>query len=192
MNLKQSLLSMVTIMVVLYACTAKKETGHDHSTAHEETSVDTVKKSIPKEEHAMIGKAHMTIKYTAPAVRGRVIWGGLVALDQVWVTGAHRATSLEIDKDFDVNGTVVAAGKYALFTIPGKDKWTFIINKKWDQHLADEYDQKDDVVRAEVDPETTDSVQERLNFTIQSDDATHAKIVFAWEKIKVTLPITIK
>jgi hypothetical protein len=191
MNLKTILLSITTTAFLLSACNSKKESGHDHPAANE-SAPDTVKKSIPKEEHAMVGNAHITIKYTAPAVRGRVIWGGLVALDQVWVTGAHRATSFEINKDFEVNGTRIGAGKYALFTIPGKGKWIFIINKKWDQHLADEYDQKDDVVRAEVNPETTDSVQERLNFTIQSDDATHAKIVFAWEKIKVTLPIDIK
>ena len=32
----------------------------------------------------------------------------------------------------------------ALFTITGKDEWTVIINRNWEQHLADEYTQTDD------------------------------------------------
>ena len=27
------------------------------------------------------------------------------------------------------------AGKYAIFTIPGKEKWNIIVNKNWDQTL---------------------------------------------------------
>jgi hypothetical protein len=191
MTLKIFVLSIAASTLLLSGCNTKKVSEHEHATGTEQT-VDTVKKSLPKEEHAMVGNAHITIKYTAPAVRNRTIWGGLVAYDQVWVTGAHRATSFEIDKDFEVNGKMILAGKYALFTIPGKEKWIFIINKKWDQHLADEYDEKEDVARVELKPEATDPIQERLNFAVNADDDTHARIVFAWEKIQVALPITIK
>jgi hypothetical protein len=191
MSFKIILLSLTTSAFLFSACNSKKEMAHEHP-ATSESAPDTVKKSLPKEEHAMVGNAHITIKYTAPAVRNRTIWGGLVAYDQVWVTGAHRATSFEIDKGFELNGKKIAAGKYALFTIPGKEKWTFIINKKWDQHLADEYDAKDDVVRFEVIPETKETNQERLSFTVQAKDDTHANIVFAWEKLQITLPIAIK
>jgi hypothetical protein len=191
MTLKIFLLSISTCTLLLSGCNTKKVSEHEHATSTEQT-VDTVKKSLPKEEHAMVGNAHLTIKYTAPLVRNRTIWGGLVAYDQVWVTGAHRATSFEIDKDFEVNGKMIPAGKYALFTIPGKEKWIFIINKKWDQHLADEYDVKDDITRVELKPEVMDTVQERLNFAVKADDDTYARIVFSWEKIQVALPIIIK
>ena len=75
------------------------------------------------------------IQYYAPAVRGRMIWGGLDPFDEVWVTGAHSATNWEFIKDIVINGQTIAAGKYAIFTIPDKDKWTIIINENWNQHL---------------------------------------------------------
>jgi hypothetical protein len=117
---------------VLIACAGKKQSGeHEHAIieSKEEVQQDTIKKSIPKEEHVQLHGAHAMIKYYAPAVRGRVIWGGLVPMGELWVTGAHSATSLEIDKRFVVNGTEIAAEKYALFTIPNTDNWTIIINK---------------------------------------------------------------
>ena len=45
-------------------------------------------------------------------------------------------------------------GKYGFFTIPSKDEWIIIFNSNWDQHGKDEYDEKDDVLRFAVTPET--------------------------------------
>ncbi len=177
--------------VTWFACQSQKENAaHEHGTEPKTTEApDTVKKSVPKEEHALIGGTHFMIKYHAPAVRGRTIWGGLVPYGDVWVTGAHSATSLEIDHDVTINGTSVPAGKYAFFTIPGQDKWTIIINKNWDQHLADEYDANEDVVRVEVAPETLPSVQERLKYSIVDIGNSEASIDVSWEKVKVSLPV---
>jgi hypothetical protein len=137
--MKKHLFTMLTItlLAMMFACQPKKEnTEHQHHTAQpEQVPADTIKKSVPKEEHAMIGEAHITLKYYAPAVRGRQICCGLVPYGEVWVTGAHRATTFEINKDFEIDGKKIAAGKYALFTIPGQEKWTFIVNKKWDSIL---------------------------------------------------------
>jgi hypothetical protein len=181
----------LALFVAFTACQNKKEnSAHEHNTeAKTDAPADTLKKSISKEEHAEIGGTHFTIKYHAPAVRGRTIWGGLVPYGEVWVTGAHSATTLEFNKDISVNGTAIAAGKYALFTIPGKDKWTLIINKTWDQHLADEYDPKEDVARVEITPESLPANQERLKYTIASQGSSNATISISWEKLKVTLPL---
>lgn len=157
--------------------------NHSHTAS---TPIDTVKrKSIAQEEHAQIGDTHITILYSAPAVRGRVIWGGLVPFDEVWVTGAHRATSFEIDREFTVGDKKIPAGKYAIFTIPGKEKWIVIFNKKWDQHLADEYDPKDDVARVEVTPVKLSFVQERLNYSVTELSEKEAILSISWETLKV-------
>jgi hypothetical protein len=182
-------------VLALYACSndrqAEKEHQHEHTQALQETAVDTIKKSIPKEVHAMVGGAHVTLAYHAPAVRGRTIWGGLVPYDEVWVTGAHRATSFEINKDFVVGSQTISAGKYAIFTIPGKEMWTIIINKKWNQHLADEYTEAEDVVRVTVTPEVTETMQERLKYEVNEKDG-KGILVIAWEKIRISIPFDIK
>jgi hypothetical protein len=191
MKLTAITISLLSILV-LCSCESKKD-SNDHS--HEEKTPvvqgDTLKKSVPKEEHAKVGDAHVMIKYHAPAVRGRTIWGGLVPFGDVWVTGAHSATTIEIDKDFSMSGKEVPAGKYALFTIPGKDKWTVIINKNWEQHLADEYDAKDDVVRVDAIPQALETVQERLKYTITADEGNNAMLSIAWEQVKLAIPFSI-
>ncbi len=155
----------------------------------EQTEPDTLKGSLKAEAHGMVENAHLTINYHSPAVRGRNIWGGLVAYDQVWVTGAHSATSLITDKDITIGGKQLPAGKYALFTIPGKDEWTIIINKNWEQHLADDYSEKEDVLRFTVKPEAAAQPQERLRYQIVSEADGNGAVVISWEKLKVTLPV---
>jgi len=163
---------------------------HDHqkSTA----PADTTKKSIPKEVHTEIGDAHVMIFYTAPAVRGRVIWGGLVPYNEVWVTGAHKATTWEFTNSIEINRTVIPAGKYAIFTIPRVEKWTFILNKKWDQHLADDYNSKDDVLRLEVTPENLKTTQERLLYSIVEGENNQGVLSIRWEKVKISVPFQVR
>ncbi|MBS1490405.1 MAG: DUF2911 domain-containing protein [Bacteroidetes bacterium] len=159
---------------------------------HHPAASDTAKKSIPKEVHAQVGNAHLSIHYTSPAVRGRVIWGGLVPYEHVWVTGAHMATAWETDHNLAINGKPVPAGKYAIFTIPDKEKWTVIINKKWKQHLADEYDAKEDVVRIEVIPQSLQAHQERLSYSITKNSDQEGTLSIVWEKLKITVPFQVK
>ena len=113
---------------------------------------------------AIINGDSVKIVYHSPGVRKRIIWGGLVPFDEVWVTGAHDATTLEIDKTFISRGKEIPAGKYAIFTIPGKNEWTVIINKQWKQHLASEYDEKDDIVRLKVKPVKVPHKERLQNF----------------------------
>jgi hypothetical protein len=113
-------------------------------------SEDTMKGSPERMTMANIGRAHVHMEYHSPGVKNRVIWGGLVPYDQVWVSGAHSATTIDFSKDVFIMGGTVKAGTYAFFTIPGKQNWTVILNTNYDQHLADEYDQKEDVARYQV------------------------------------------
>lgn len=181
--------SVTLFAIVLLTATIcfSQNANHNHTTA---VKADTVKKkSIAQEEHAQVGDTHITILYAAPAVRGRVIWGGLVPYDEVWVTGAHRATSFEIDREFSAGGKKIPAGKYAIFTIPGKYKWIIIFNKNWDQHLADDYTEKDDVLRMEVKPVTHAIFQERLNYSITELSEKEAILSISWETLKVGLTL---
>jgi hypothetical protein len=162
---------------------------HEHATSPQ---TDTQKKSIPREVHEQVGKSHVMLYYHSPAVRGRTIWGGLVPYHEVWVTGAHNATSLEVDTDFYINDKKIPAGKYALFTIPEKEKWIFILNKNWEQHLADEYDPKDDVLRIEVEAIIVNENQERLEFEVAPKGSNGFALTMRWEKVRLDIPVSIQ
>ncbi|MDX5435968.1 MAG: DUF2911 domain-containing protein, partial [Pontibacter sp.] len=147
---------------------------------------DTIKGSIPSEAIGSVGDANIKITYHAPGVKGRIIWGGLVPYNQVWVTGAHMATSFETDKALVIDGKELPVGKYALFTIPGKNEWTVIINKNWEQHLADKYSEKEDVLRVQVKPKELQQHQERLKYEVVEQSGNEGAIRIAWEKKGVT------
>jgi hypothetical protein len=94
-------------------------------------------------------------------------------------------------KDFIVGGKTIPAGKYAFFTIPGEREWTLIINRNWNQHLASEYDEKEDIVRIKVKPKKVNHT-ERLQYFIDMESNSSGKISIAWEKRKVEMPFTFK
>ena len=169
-----------------------KDSDHQHKPGSEKQAKDTSKKSIPSETIASINNTDIRINYHAPAVRGRVIWGGLVPYDAVWVTGAHSATTLEVGKEFRVGDKMIPAGKYAIFTIPGKDEWTVIINKNWNQHLADDYSEADDLVRIKVKPEISNELVERLKYEVEPAGQSAANIIISWEKIRIPFQVEIR
>ncbi len=148
---------------------------------------DTTKKSINSMAFQIVNGDSIKISYHSPGVRKRIVWGGLVPFDEVWVTGAHDATCIIMPMAFEVGGKNIPAGKYAFFTIPGEKEWTLIINKNWNQHLASEYDEQDDIVRIKVKPKKVNHT-ERLQYFIEIANKQEGKISMAWEKIKIELP----
>ena len=130
-----------------------------------------------------IANAHLTINYHSPAVRGRIIWGGLVASNQVWVTGAHSATSLTTDKDITIGEEQLPAGKYALFTIPGEKEWVIIFNKNPKQWGAYSYKATEDALRVTVKPAAAEMTE-----TLKIDGA-NGKVTIRWEKLAVAFNV---
>lgn len=152
---------------------------------------DTTKKSINSMAFQLVNGDSIKISYHSPGVRKRIVWGGLVPFGEVWVTGAHDATYIIMPHAFEVAGKIIPAGKYAFFTIPDEKEWILIINKNWKQHLASEYDKKEDIVRVKVKPKKVDHT-ERLQYFIEMSNNMEGKIAVLWEKIKVELPFKFK
>src|SRR5207253_6377829 len=55
--------------------------------------------SPPAETSVIIGGKQIAIKYAAPSMRGRKIFGGLEPYGKVWRAGANAATALHTDAD---------------------------------------------------------------------------------------------
>ena len=82
-------------------------------------------------------------------------------------------------------------GKYGFFTIPSKEEWIIIFNSNWDQHGKDEYDEKDDVLRFAVTPETLEENVERLRYEVNEIGDGIGEISLLWEKTKVSFQFKI-
>ena len=92
--------------------------------------------SPPAETSASIGGKNITIKYSAPSVRGRKIFGGSDALqpdNTVWRAGANNATALHTDGDIIIGNLNVPAGDYTLYVFLDPKGWQLIVSKQTGQ-----------------------------------------------------------
>ena len=130
--------------------------------------------------------AVITIDYSQPSVKGRTIGKDLEPKEgAVWRTGANEATVFETSKDVKVEGKQLAAGKYGLFTIAGKDEWTIIFNKTWKQWGAYEYKEADDVLRVKVKPAKAGKFTEKMTFDIDKKGV----VTLLWGDLKVDFTV---
>ncbi len=136
-----------------------------------------------QETEGSMEDAQIKIVYSSPAVKGRVIWDGLVPYNKVWRTGANEATTFETDQDIYLqSGEVLPAGKYALFTIPGESEWTWIFNAEWSQWGAFKYNEEKDVIRIKATPEASPVFYERMTFLIEDN-----VISLNWENLRIKI-----
>src|SRR5438128_9767296 len=82
--------------------------------------------SPPAETSATINGKQIAIKYSAPSMRGRKIFGGLEPYGKAWRAGANAATSLHIDADLQIGKLNVPKGDYTLFVWLDPDQWQLI------------------------------------------------------------------
>ena len=134
------------------------------------------KASPAKVAEGTAGGSKITINYSSPAVKGRMIWGDLVPLGQVWRAGANEATTFTTSKDILVEGQKLPAGTYSFFIIPNEGTSTMIFNKVAQQWGAFNYDSKQDQLRVNVPSQQTSTMEERLVYEVKPD-----KFEIRWE-----------
>jgi hypothetical protein len=142
-----------------------------------------------------VGLTDIEIAYSRPSMKDRQIFGSLVPFGTVWRTGANAATKITFSTPVKLNGTDIAAGTYALYTIPGENEWTIIINKGVGKS-GTQYDEKEDVVRFKTTAVNWDTSIETFTIEFNQIRDDSAIINLVWEKtvvpIKVELDLTSK
>jgi hypothetical protein len=165
--------------------------GLASSPALAQSAPETPQPSPKARVEQRVGITDFALDYSSPAVKGRAIWGGLVPYDELWRTGANAATKLTVSRDFTFGGKAVPAGSYSLFTIPGKSSWTVILNGKPDLSGTNGYDEKNDVARVTVTPETLAASRERMTFLFADATESGANLDLEWERMRVRVPVQV-
>ena len=144
-----------------------------------------------------IGGATLTIKYCAPSVRGRKIFGegGRVMQDPtapIWRAGANSATAFHTDADLNIGGLAVPKGDYTLYVnVKDPDAWELVINKQTGQ-WGTEYDASKDLGRVKMEMTKPPALIEMLKYTISSSGGNKGTIQLAWENHIATVPFAVK
>jgi hypothetical protein len=152
--------------------------------------------SPPAQASVTIGGKAVTIKYFAPSMRGRKIFGndGLISKDPtwpVWRTGADSATSLHTDAALNIAGLDVPAGDYTVFTLVNVSPWQLIINKQTKQWGLS-YSAAQDLGRVPMTVTKPSAPVETFKITLSDSGNNKGKLQLEWENVVASVPFTVK
>ncbi|MBK8698761.1 MAG: DUF2911 domain-containing protein [Saprospiraceae bacterium] len=137
-----------------------------------------------------LGFTQIDLSYSRPHMRGRKIFGALVPYNVIWRTGAGESTRIKFSEDIQIGGQPIQKGQYALYSIPGPDEWTIILNADATLHGDFGYDEKKDILRFKVKPTNSPTTHE--SFTIELIDFKSdysAVLQLRWENTIINIPI---
>jgi len=130
----------------------------------------------------------VAVKYAAPSMNGRKVFGAAVPYGQVWRIGDKAAPALHTDGDLAFYGLTVPKGDYTLYILPTADKWQLIISR---QTGAAAYDPKMDVGRAPMTLEKAPAPVETCKVALTKTAALSGKLELSWENVVASVPFRI-
>lgn len=135
--------------------------------------------------------SNIKIEYSRPSIKGRVVFGDLVPYGKVWRTGANASTKITFGEDVKVEGQALAAGTYALYSVPGKDSWEimFYNDLKLGGNVAG-YKQENEVLRVKVKPNTYAVKVETFTINVADVTPTTANVEILWENTRAAFNVT--
>ena len=141
----------------------------------------------------MAGKAKsgpvIRVIYSRPHKDQRKILGDVVQVNQPWRLGANEATEIEFFRDVRIQNQAVAAGRYVLYAVPGKESWQLILNGDlftWGLRI----DKSKDLFTFTVPVRRTSIPMEIFSMQF-GKTASGAELTIAWDTLLVSLPIDI-
>ncbi|MDB0037730.1 DUF2911 domain-containing protein [bacterium] len=140
-----------------------------------------------------VGLTEVTIDYSRPLKRDRVIFGDLVAYDKMWRTGANKNTMITTSETLIFGTDSLKAGTYAIFTTPKKGaSWDVYFYtdtenrgtpKKWNDELV--------AVKAKASVSTTKMTTESFTIGIDNVKIDGAELSFSWDNTKAVVSFAV-
>lgn len=153
--------------------------------------------SPPAQASVSIGGKNISVRYSAPSVRGRKIFGdgGLLAQDPtypIWRAGANSATAFHTDANLDIGGLSVPKGNYTLYaSVKNPDAWELVLSKETGQSGLS-YNPSMDLGRVKMTMTKPAALIEVLKYTLADKGGNKAELRLEWERHTATVPITVK
>jgi hypothetical protein len=149
--------------------------------------------SPPGETVLTVNGLTVSIPYSRPSVRGRLIFGteeqgALQPYGKYWRLGANESTEITVNKDILFNGQPVKAGTYKMYAIPGADSFEVVLNSELGTWGAMEPDYSLDVLHTKVPVEHVSTAVEQYTIsTVEADGGIN--VIFEWSDTKFIIPI---
>jgi hypothetical protein len=164
----------------------------DRFAALEAASGGAVRQLSPRDTvRASIGPASITIDYSRPLARGRVLLGNVIPYEQVWRTGANAATQFTTSAPLRLAGIQLAAGTYTLWTVPHQNGVDLIVNGQSGQ-WGTQYDRSRDVGTARMQSIALSTPVDQFTISVAATDARRGTLTMEWGPFRWTAPIEVR
>ncbi len=149
------------------------------------------------------GVGTVAIEYSSPGARGRTIYGTVVPYGfnnlgfglssannpSPWRAGADQNTTFSFSNDVKIEGKELPAGKYGFFVAPSQDgAWTVIFSKDNNHWGSFFYQEANDALRVEVQPEDV-GFHEWLTYEFIDRQNTSTTVALIWGEKKLPIKI---
>lgn len=190
--MKKSILKTVRIVAFTVAISL--------TSCNNSTTTETVKETEPVVELKIttpqpsplgmvsqrVGLTDVAIEYSRPGVKGRTIFGDLVAFGKTWRTGANSNTKVTFSSDVIIDGQTLKAGSYGLYSVPNKDSWEVMFYTESDNSgVPRDWDNTKVVAKTSVEVYSMPMNVETFTITFDDVSGTSAVIGLLWEKTYV-------
>jgi len=139
-----------------------------------------------------VGLTDVTLEYSRPGVKGRVIFGDLVPYGKVWRTGANANTKITFSNDVTIAGQTLSSGSYAIYTIPNKGSWEVLFysdTKNWG--TPKKWDDSKVVAKTTVKTEAVPFNIESFSMGFGEIKNSSANLEIIWESTYLAIPFEV-
>jgi len=152
--------------------------------------------SPPDEETLTSGGMTVSVKYSRPSVRGRLIFGpedqeALQPFGEYWRLGANEATEISFNRDVLFNGSPVKAGTYRMYAIPGPNSFEMVLNTEVGEWGAGDPDPENDILRTKVQTQKTSTPVEQFTISL-APSGDGIQMIFEWSDTRFVVPLKVQ
>jgi Protein of unknown function (DUF2911) len=157
-----------------------------------EAQVKTPAPSPKATVNQTIGLTDVTVEYSRPSAKGRVIFGDLVPFGKLWRTGANQNSMITFSEDVMIGGTAVKKGKYAIFATPKADAWEVVFYTDTDNWgTPEEWSDAKVAAKTTVKAEMLNRNVETFTIGFNNLDNNYGHLEISWEKTLVAIKIEV-
>lgn len=151
--------------------------------------------SPPGWETLTSGGMTVSVEYSRPSVRGRLIFGSeaqnaLQPYGAYWRLGANEATEITFNRDVLFNESRVKAGTYRMYAFPGPDSFEIALNTQLGESGSKAPDPENDVLRTKVRRERIKAPVEQFTISL-APQGEGMQMVFEWSDVRFTIPLRV-
>ena len=141
-----------------------------------------------------LGTTLISVDYSRPLVRGRAdLFGKVIHWGELWTPGANEATVLEVDRDIEVNGQKVPAGRWSMWIIPSQvGPWELVLDARDSLFHTQRPELSSEQVRVTLAARTDAPSVETLTWTFPRVAHDGGTLQLNWGTVEIPLEVGVE